>query len=131
MKAISFTFNNFDFVVGTFKLTSSDRIISMIKNAILKKSQAFDKRINRWMVNMAGHLAPVIQRLFNLLSIAVVEKKFKMIFQHIQDIEPGVQFKHLLQMALLIFSKIILILKQNISAALENFFILLVGLYWL
>ena len=37
MKAISFTFDNFDFVIGSFQSTGADRVVHMVQDAIFQK----------------------------------------------------------------------------------------------
>ena len=79
MKAISLTFNNLDFIVDSFQSAGSDRIISVIQDAILEKTQPSDKCLDRAMLNLPGHSAPIIESPFNFPTVAVVIKQLGII----------------------------------------------------
>ena len=106
MKAISFTFNNFDLVVDAFQSAGAYRIVRMLDDTILKKTNAFDKSFHRRTIEMLSHLTPIIKGLFNLLTVTVVVNKFKLIFQHIQNAKRHIQFENLLKSAFLFIVKV-------------------------
>lgn len=93
MKAISLTFNNLDFIVDSFQLAGTDWVISVIEDAILEKTQSSDKCLDRAMLNLSGHSAPIIESLFNFPTVAIVIKQFELIFQYIQYAECGIQLQ--------------------------------------
>jgi len=52
MKTISLTFDNFNFVVDAFQSAGANRIVSVVQDAILEESQAFNKRFHRGVFNL-------------------------------------------------------------------------------
>jgi hypothetical protein len=80
MEAIRFTFNDFDFIIDTFESTGTNRIIRMVQDAVLEEPQSFDECSYGWMVDLAGHIAPVLQGLFNR-----IKNKFSLFRQFLQS----------------------------------------------
>ena len=68
MKTICLSFDNFDFVVDTFKNACVNGIITMVENAIFISPYSFHECINRWMLNCCGHRTPFINLTFGFLT---------------------------------------------------------------
>ena len=62
MKAIGFSFNDFDFVIDTFQHTCVNREVAMVENTIFISPNTSNKCINRLMMNGFGQCTPFIDR---------------------------------------------------------------------
>ena len=63
VKSVCFTFDDFDFVIHTFQLSSVDRIIAVIEDTVLVSFQHPDEACHRWMFYGPGQFAPLIKSL--------------------------------------------------------------------
>jgi hypothetical protein len=119
MKAIRFTFDDFDFVVPTFQRTGANRVVRMVNNAVCMSVGSFDKSLNFGIRDCIGHLTPSLQSLPNPSSIAVQVQQLQRILQDIPCAEGLVQGQDRPQVIPLSVGQIVLILQKNISAGFQ------------
>jgi hypothetical protein len=61
MKAVGFTFNDFDFVINPLQFTGMDGIFTMVQDAIAMAFKHFYKAVERAIIQRAGKLTPMSQ----------------------------------------------------------------------
>jgi len=80
MKTIGFTFNDLDFVINPFQLTSMEGILTMVQNAIAMAFKHFYKAVQSAMIQRAGQFTPMIQCLASPSSGSIGPDMFKLVF---------------------------------------------------
>ena len=63
MKTIGLAFNDFNFVVHPFQLTSVDGVIAVVDDSVTVPFQHSDKRVHRSIVKGSSKIAPLIEGL--------------------------------------------------------------------
>ncbi len=63
MKAVCFSFDDFNLVIHPFDFTGVNLVITMIQDAVSMSLKHFYKAGNRWMIKGSCHSAPAIERL--------------------------------------------------------------------
>jgi hypothetical protein len=61
MKAVGFTFNDFDFVINPLQFTGMDWIFTMVQDAIAMAFKHFNEAVERAIIQRAGKITPMIQ----------------------------------------------------------------------
>ena len=120
MKAISFTFDNFDFVVDAFEHTGADGVVGVIEYPIFEIPQLLHERPDCSMVDAFSHRTPIIQRLPDLLTVAVVIQKLELILENINTAEGMIEFQQRRQSILLFTRQVVHVFEQQVSAVLDN-----------
>jgi hypothetical protein len=80
MKAVGFTFNDFDFVINPLQFTGMDWIFTMVQDAIAMTFKHFYEAIQRTIIQRAGKLTPMIQCFAGPSPGFVRPEMFKLVF---------------------------------------------------
>lgn len=80
MKTIGFTFNDLDFVINPFQLTSMEGILTMVQNAIAMAFKHFYEAVQSAMIQRAGQFTPMIQCFASPSSGSIGPDMFKLVF---------------------------------------------------
>src|SRR4030067_993808 len=128
MKAISFTFDNFNFIVYPFQSARMYRELAMGYDAVSMSFKGLGKSNNRPHIAFLCKRTPVKKKLFSAPGIFVLPKLLKIVFQNINQRNSLVNVKKLFQSWFFFIQQICFVFQKKILASFNHFFAFFVGL---
>jgi hypothetical protein len=83
MKPISFTLNNFDFIINPFHTACMDRKHAMVDNTICISLQGFGKGYDRSYRAFYGYGAPMNKKTFGTFWITILPEFLQIILEDV------------------------------------------------
>jgi len=128
MEAISFSFDDFDLVVYSFKFSCMNRIVAVIEDPIPVTQQGLGKLSHRWMINCVCQPTPFLNGFLSPCPGSVGPDVFKFILKDHHRIDDFVQLEQLFEvLSIFWFADLAPVFQQKIFGALEDFLVVLGG----
>ena len=88
MKAVGFSLDDFDLVIHTLQGAGANGIITMVQNALLEESQSADESAPLRVIDLGGHLAPLIKSPLRRTATPIAVDQLELVLQLIHRTEP-------------------------------------------